>query len=273
MSIFIIRRQVKKLIASAAGALNWAGMVRAGVALAISLRALVRQSLGAALVPIYFLVSRSIAGASLLGMYAGVITPTQAAGIIHAVYAHLGYAKQVTAARIVQITYGLVGTYGAATATSAAATGAQWAAPTNAQGVKNTTMATLTQGGLLAAANNSTLTMAYAALAGKSGVLTLESAKIRFWVRQTLGLLQACSCDFSVSTNGGSNYAQVYVNAAAFDFTVTPFEYVFPAGVTWADLNALRTKIHATQAAAASSGVVSIDAVELIVTATTTQVP
>lgn len=183
-----------------------------------------------------------------------------------------GSTKEVPAGKIVQIKYDLTGTYGAASATNVTVSGSAWASSANAAGLHNGTNATHNGA---ASAQDAYLNFAWPSFPNKSDAdLVISAVSLNFYFQQAGTILNngGLTLYWGTTTNQAANTIANFTGNQ--NSSVTPYSVdLFAAGITtWTQLATLGARIRGTLAAL-SGATQSVDAVELVVTASATQLP
>lgn len=179
-------------------------------------------------------------------------------------------AKQTPAANLVQIKYDLAHRSGASSVTEAAVGGrSDFDTPANAQGRQNGTLCTCAGNAL--AARSGRIDLSYADFLNKQD-LTIQTVRLHFYYAQVSTLAAASTGGY----NFGGADTQLFSNATLSqpDFLTTPQTFDITAAIAgnWANLNTVRTYVVANIGALALNDNVRVDAVELEVLATATQI-
>lgn len=262
----------RRLVAGVGSAVNWLAQTRAGVALSVVLSAIVGTvgvgvalALSAVTATVGYVTSGvslalSLTGSTLASLGSGVslsAAPTTASPV----------ASQTPAFEVVRFTVGLTGTYGA-TAAATNVSGTVWANPANASGTRNGTVST--HNGALSA-QHAYLTFTYPTFPNKSS-LTVTSAVLRFYVNQGGTVANNGLLRLTWGTTANPDTTNVLELTGNGDYLTTPFEVnLFAAGLTtFAQLETVAARVRGILAAGAATVTQSVDAVELVVTATRT---
>lgn len=237
--------------------LRWLGSTSAGVA--------IQQAPTAAFMP-------AAAGLSLSQAVSGTATRSATAGVALSTLGDLGKFVASMGGRIVQATYGLVRTKGAATAVNTRQSSSiDWVNPNNATAEHNGTSATLTATAIAAA--DARLDFTQTASLNKTG-LAITAVKLRFYYSITLGSLQTVNSVLSYAIGAGG-YTVLATDVGAVDYLAAGREFDITAAINgnWASIDTLKPRLSTTLGSNAVSGSANADAVEVIVTANATQVP
>jgi len=205
--------------------------------------------------------------ATLLG-FAGVMDniPLNSAAALSTIIKEL-LMPTVPAANIVQITYDLTSRKGANTATEAnGPCGRQdFDTPANAVGIHDTVVATCA--GNVLAARCGRLNMTFSPSFGKTN-LTIVQVQLHFYYQITRLLTASASGGYTL---GGDT--QLFSDTASANYLTTPrtFDITTAIAGSWTNIDNIGAYLIADIGAAALNDNVSIDAVELEVTATLTE--
>lgn len=175
---------------------------------------------------------------------------------------------QGVGAELVQIVYNLTARNGSNAATTVGAS-APYVNPTNAQGYKNTTLASLN--GSVTASQASTLRLGYAAQINKTQ-LTITAVELRFYTLLISAAASSATSTLRATWTGGSYTGTK--RGVAYDETVTgTIVDLYSLGVTdWAKTDSVVAFVDGETiiASTALTASVGVDAVELVITATRT---
>lgn len=175
--------------------------------------------------------------------------------------ATLAFAPTKEAIDLVRIKYDLTQTKGANAQTG---TGAAWTNPANATGKKNSVNATIAGSAL---AVDGTLTLSYADSVAKTA-LAIVSVTLKFYVSHTTTLAAA---SLILSWNKGGADTTLQTITVTTDALAAGLSFDITSSITsWADLDALVTKVRFNAAAASATSNAALDAVEAVVVATLT---
>lgn len=209
------------------------------------------------------------AAVALTGLASGSNTASERVAAQISTVADLGKFSTAPAAKIVQIKYDLTGTYGATSAAASHPSGStDWSNPSNATGNPNASNATVASS--LTAAVDAILTLSYAALPNKTA-LTITQVQVKFTASLTKSALGTPSLALRYSLNGTSYTTLQTItasNAGPFTFDITA-----AVGGNWTNLQTLKAQLEFTSATGDTGSSATCDAVEFIITASTTQVP
>jgi len=178
--------------------------------------------------------------------------------------AALAIAPEKPALDLVQVKYDLTQTKGA---NAQAGTGSAWTSPANATGRKNGVNATIAGDAL--AVRDGTLTLDYADTVGKAtSGLAITSATLKFYVSLTTTAVP--NEHLILSWGKGNTATQLVDIAASSNDLAAGRSFDITAGIaSWADIDSLKTAVRFTSAIA-STGSAALDAVELVILATVT---
>lgn len=173
------------------------------------------------------------------------------------------------AAEIVQVTYDLVGGYGASSAVATAVTGTNWQNPNNATGTANGTLAS--HAGTISA-QDAYLVFAWPAMAAGKETLTITKVELLWYYSQTGTVLNNGNLRlyFGTSTNSAQNIVAT-ITADSSTLGNPRITDITNQVNTWAGIADLRARVRHTQAAG-ETPTANVDAVVLRVTATATDI-
>lgn len=163
---------------------------------------------------------------------------------------------------LTQISFNLTHNKGGVTAT---ATGT-WTTATNAQGDKNTTLATAAGE---ATAQTKTLKLDYTDLANK-GSMILTAVRLIFYSRLAGALLDDTTVRFERSLDGGTNWATLATVTADYDELVSGRSFTLSPLPTLAEVQALQARMTVVLPAVGTTKSLAIDAIHLEVVAAET---
>jgi hypothetical protein len=257
----------RRLVAGVGSAVNWLAQTKPAVLLATVLSAIAGAvSTG---------VTVSLGTVSALGGYlgAGISTALTVSGSVlqsvrpgfttSSVLTMTTPPAQTPAFDVVRLTVDLTGTYGAATQSG----GSGFTNPTNALGAHNGVSATHAGA---ATSSPASLQLAYPSFPNKDS-LTITSVIAKVYYNQTGTTLNngVLACSLLKGGAAGTIVASVS-DTGNVDFMTTPRSFdVTSSFTTWADL-ATFAAVFTHNTPAANFGACAIDAVELVVTATRT---
>jgi len=207
-------------------------------------------------------------GRSLAASVSGTVRPTVQGG--PQLGARLDAKPAVTLQRGLELVHtkiDLTGTYGAASAVNTTVSGAAWTNPTNAQGAKNGTLSS--HAGSATSAQDAHLTFTPPAVTGKDA-LTLTKVEAWFWISQTGTTLANGNLRLWTGTAANPEAVLHLTTTGNIDNLTTPLVYDITSRFsTWASLSDFRARVrHTSTLGQTHTG--NVDAVELVVTATRT---
>lgn len=261
-----------EVIRNVVGGTSFAGLVTGGLRTMTTLEALARATSGLTVTtPVEALV-RASAGLRSSLLVSGQGTALTASGVRSgAVADNPTAARQTGAPRVERITIDLTGTYPSQTASSSGS----WANPNNGNGNPNGVFATNANTALAAMTGDLTLAPV-ATMLGKTG-LTITKVELKVYARYTPGLVAPCQVTIDHSIDSGGTYPYPYIQngTTAFDQTGTPFilDITDKIAGNWSGIPAVRVKCGVlVGGASATPSTFSVDAMQIVVTASTTQV-
>ena len=258
---------IKKTIAQAITGANFVGLQNVGVKLSTLLTSLAPANVGVkmnsvltALVPesVGIATSQLVSGTSLASL--------SEAEQLTSLYNNTSLGADVPAAKIVQIQYDLTHTAGGTSQTSAGS----WTNGANALGKHDGTNAT--NANTLTVAASGALVLSYASQANRTP-LTISSVNLMFYGSYSPGLTSPCTYTIDYSLDGGTNWTTYISRTTAATFSGTALDITAAVAGDWTKLTNLKVRHTLTGVASATPSTASVDAVELVVVASSTQVP
>lgn len=159
-------------------------------------------------------------------------------------------------------------------ATTATSTGAQaWPNPANAQGKKDSTVATIADNSPVAAVNGTLILDPYPDPISDLSNYTVQSVKVRYFAQLAHGAVAGAtlSLDWRVGTEPYVNLETIGpTGGSAFNSLTTPkiFDITGDRAWTWEDLNSFNIRVVFSSTPAGVNNNASIDAIELEIIAT-----
>lgn len=257
---------IRKVSAAITGA-QFAGLVTGGVKVSNLLQTLTAVNGGFKVNTLAVLITMPLQpGTAVSTFSSGTVTAgTNPAPKVSSLLDNTGTVVDKPAAEVVQITYNLTGTYGA-TGTG----GSGFTNPANATGPKNGT--TATHAGSATATSSATLQLTYPSFPNKTD-LVITNVTAKLYYSQAGTTLANGVLAYTVRKGGvAGTVLQSGNETGNVDFTTTPKTFDLTASfTTWADL-ATFAAVFTHNTPALNTCSCAIDAVELVVTASHTQI-